>query len=71
MSNISPKKLNFTIITTKQERFVTAILETNKITPPEKENIYDLENPYGAKTKVSMVVRKVRPITENCSLYAM
>jgi hypothetical protein len=52
LSNISPKRLDFTVITTKQERFVTAILESNFITPPIKENIYDLENPYGSKVKV-------------------
>ena len=52
LGDILPKKLEFTVITTKQERFVTAILERNLITPPSKENIYDLENPFGAKTKV-------------------
>jgi hypothetical protein len=52
LGNIFPKKLDYVIITTKQERFVKAILEKNVITPPVNENIYDLDNPFGAKTKV-------------------
>lgn len=52
LGSIFPKKLDYVIITTKQERFVKAILEKNFITPPVNENIYDLDNPYGAKTKV-------------------
>ena len=45
-------KLAYTIITTKQERFVRAILESNGIAPPPQADIYDLENPFGPKTKV-------------------
>lgn len=52
LGNIFPQKLDYVIITTKQERFVKAILEKNVITPPVPENIYDLDNPFGAKTKV-------------------
>lgn len=64
LSNILPEKLDFTIITTKQERFVTAILKINSISPPEKDKIYDLENPFGAKTKVrsngwNLIVRTI------------
>jgi hypothetical protein len=55
LGNIYPKKLDYVIITTKQERFVKAILEKNVITPPANENIYDLDNPFGAKTKVTSV----------------
>lgn len=52
LSGISPKKLEFSIITTKQERFVRAILEANQITPPQSDMIFDLENPFGPKVKV-------------------
>jgi phosphoglycolate phosphatase-like HAD superfamily hydrolase len=52
MSRLTSQTVDYTIITTKQERFVRAILETNKIHPPPKEDIYDLENPFGAKVKV-------------------
>jgi len=60
LSNISPKKLHFTIITTKQERFVKTILEKNKVTPPGSKDIYDLDNPYGAKTKVLAALQNLQ-----------
>jgi hypothetical protein len=42
------------IIISFLNRFVKTILETNNVTPPGSEHIYDLDNPYGAKTKVSI-----------------
>jgi hypothetical protein len=38
---------NYYIITTKQERFVRAILERNSIPCPPKERLYGLENKIG------------------------
>jgi hypothetical protein len=52
LGGIAPKKLDYSIITTKQERFVRAILEANQITPPQPDMIFDLENPFGPKVKV-------------------
>lgn len=49
---LSGANVEYTIITTKQERFVRAILESNGIAPPPRGDIYDLENPFGPKTKV-------------------
>lgn len=42
----------YLIITTKQERYVRAIMEAKGLPCPQKKNIYDLENPYGSKVKV-------------------
>ena len=52
------QRFNFTssnayIITTKQERFVRAILGQNGILPPSQDRIFDLENPHGPKSKVN------------------
>jgi hypothetical protein len=43
---------DFHIITTKQARFVNAILEANGMTPPPPERMFDLENPFGKKPQV-------------------
>lgn len=62
MSKLTEQSVDYTIITTKQERFVRAILETNKIQPPPQEDIYDLENPYGLKPKVlQALIDKYQP----------
>ena len=62
MSRLTAEAVDYTIITTKQERFVRAILETNKIQPPPPADIYDLENPYGLKPKVlQALIDKYQP----------
>lgn len=45
-------KLDYTIITSKQGRFVNTILENNEIMPPPPDQLYDLENPMGSKPNV-------------------
>lgn len=49
---MASQPLDYTIITTKQARFVQAILSHCGIQPPPADRLFDLENPFGAKTKV-------------------
>ena len=46
------KKLNYCIVTSKQGRFAKSILNYFNIEPPEDKQLYDLENPMGAKPRV-------------------
>ena len=58
LSNITPKILDYDIVTTKNARFVKAILESNQISPPISSRLYDLEKlttgkkPFGNKMNV-------------------
>jgi hypothetical protein len=58
LSNISPKSLDYDIVTTKNARFVKAILESNNVLPPISSRLYDLERltsgekPFGNKMNV-------------------
>lgn len=46
------KKLDYCIVTSKQGRFAKSILNYFNIDPPKDEQLYDLENPMGAKPRV-------------------
>lgn len=63
-----PSDSPFIIITTKQERYVRAILESKSLCCPKKEDIYDLENPYGSKAKVleALISKSLLP-SSSCS----
>jgi hypothetical protein len=55
---------NFFIITTKQERYVRAILSSTRaeaLPCPAPAFIYDLENPYGPKSNVLEALLKKYP----------
>ena len=43
------------IVTTKQMRFVQAILNNNGIQSLPSERIFDLDNPFGNKIKVTLL----------------
>lgn len=49
---MASQPLEYTIITTKQARFVQAILSHFGIQPPPASRLFDLENRFGPKTKV-------------------
>lgn len=49
------------IITTKQKRYVQAILNHYHIECPHEDDIFDLDNPYGSKSKVLLEVCKRFP----------
>lgn len=44
---------NTYIVSTKQGRFVEAILRANEVSVPPPERIFDLENKFGPKQKVN------------------
>lgn len=54
-----PNMANYFIITTKQERFVRAILERNNISCPPNDRLFGLENKIGSKPEIlKMLVEK-------------
>ena len=59
---------NFYIITTKQERFVRAIMEPYGIRCPPPERLFDLANPFGPKTKVLQEILR-RNSDSSCTIH--
>lgn len=57
-------KDNVYIITTKQSRFVYAILNENFLPCPASDRVYDLDNPYGKKPEVLKALLNEAPETE-------
>lgn len=74
LSNISPKALDYDIVTTKNARFVKAILESNQILPPISSRLYDLERltsgekPFGNKMNVLKSISNDYSINNNNKL---
>lgn len=74
LSNISPKMLDYDIITTKNARFVKAILESNNVLAPTPYRLYDLERltsgekPYGNKMNVLKSISNDYSIKNNNKL---
>ena len=63
--------LDYTIVTTKQARFVEAILTQNRIAPPNKDKLFDLENPFGPKTRVLQAMLRGLPATSTLTVQQM
>ena len=63
--------VDYTIVTTKQARFVEAILTSNRIAPPPKEKLFDLENPFGSKIRVLQAILRGVPATSTMTLEQM
>lgn len=57
-------KDNVCIITTKQGRFVQAILNENSLPCPASDRLYDLDNPYGKKPEVLKALLNEAPESE-------
>ena len=57
-------KDNVCIITTKQGRFVQAILQENSLPCPTLDRLYDLDNPYGKKPEVLKALLNESPGSE-------
>ena len=69
MANLATtsRALDYTIVTTKQARFVQAILTQNDILPPPPDRLFDLENPFGSKTAVLQAILRGLPATSTLS----
>jgi len=63
--------VDYTIVTTKQARFVEAILTSNRIAPPPKEKLFDLENPFGSKIRVLQAILRGVPATSTKTVEQM
>jgi hypothetical protein len=57
--------LDYSIVTTKQARFVKAILTQNNIAPPPSAKLFDLENPFGSKKNVLQAMLRGLPADSN------
>jgi len=62
-ASLAGRRVEYTIVTTKQARFVRAILTRNQIAPPPDDKLFDLENPFGPKTKVLQAMLRGLPAT--------
>ena len=53
------KNIDYTIVTTKQRRFVDLILSSSGIAPPPQDKLFDLDSPFGPKSAVlAEIVRR-------------
>lgn len=63
--------LEYSIITTKQARFVDAILTLNGIALPPASQLFDLENPFGSKSMVLKALLRGQAATSSISVPEM
>jgi phosphoglycolate phosphatase-like HAD superfamily hydrolase len=68
LSNITPKILDYDIVTTKNARFVKAILESNQISPPVSSRLYDLEKLTGGEKPFGNKMNVLKSITNDYSI---